>query len=76
MLSVLIILWQQAQARSRQADKVVARQGKKAGKRADKAVTRAAEAVSDVDWQKRLTTLKKRWDPSRLELEKISLSRH
>jgi hypothetical protein len=69
LLSILIILWQQAQTRSRQADKVVSRQTRKAGKR-------ATEAVSDVDWQKRLTTLKKRWDPSRLELEKISISRH
>jgi hypothetical protein len=68
LLSILVILWQQAQTRSRQADKTVSRQTKKAGKR-------AAETIADVDWQKRLTTLKKRWDPSRLELEKISISR-
>jgi hypothetical protein len=76
LLSILVIMWQQAQARSRQADKVVSRQTKKAVKRADKAVGRAGEAVSDLDWQKRLATLKKRWDPSRLELEKNSISRH
>jgi hypothetical protein len=76
LLSIAIIVWQQAQARSRQADKVVSRQTKQAGKRADKVVGRAAEAMADVDWQKRLKTLKKRWDPSRLELEKISISRH
>jgi hypothetical protein len=76
LLSIAIILWQQAQARSRQADKTVSRQSKKAGKRAEKVVGRAAEAMSEVDWQKHLKTLKKRWDPSRLELEKISISRH
>jgi hypothetical protein len=76
LFSIAIILWQQAQARSRQTDKAVSRQTKKAGKRANKAVGRAAETVSEVDWQKRLSTLKKRWDPSRLELEKISISRH
>jgi hypothetical protein len=76
LLSLAVILWQQAQARSRQADKVVSRQTRKAGKRAEKAVGRATEAVSDVDWHNRLTTLKKRWHPTRLELEKISISKH
>ena len=76
LISILVILYQQAQARSRQADKVVSKQTKKAVKRADKAVGRATDAVSDLDWQKRLSSLKKRWDPSRLELEKISISRH
>ncbi|MDQ6673954.1 MAG: hypothetical protein M3069_24950 [Chloroflexota bacterium] len=76
LLSILLLLWQQAQARSRQPDSVVARQGKKAGKRADKAVARAAEAVSEIDWRQRLTALKKHWNPSRMELEKISISRH
>jgi hypothetical protein len=76
LISILVILYQQAQSRSRQADKVVSKQTKKAVKRADKAVGRATDAVSDLDWQKRLTSLKKRWDPSRLELEKISISRH
>jgi hypothetical protein len=68
LISILVILYQQAQARQRQADKVVSKQSKKAGKR-------ASEAVSDLDLQKRLSTLKKRWDPSRLELEKMSISR-
>jgi hypothetical protein len=35
----------------------------------------AERAAPDVDWQKRLTQLKKRWGPRRLELEKISISR-
>jgi len=76
LLSVALILWQQSQARSRQAEKVVTRGTRKATKRADKAFGKAGAAMSDVDWQKRLSMLKKRWDPSRLELEKISLSRH
>src|SRR5207244_2709040 len=61
LLSLALVLWRQAQASSRQADKRVRRQ---------------AERMSDADWQKRLTKLKKRWNPSRLELEKISISRH
>jgi hypothetical protein len=76
LLSIAVILWQQSQARSRQAEKSVGRQTKKATKRADKALNRAGSAISDVDWQKRLSTLKKRWDANRLELEKISISRH
>ncbi len=75
LLSILAILWQQAQSRSQQREQAVSRHGKKAAKRAGRAVDKATEAVSDVDWQKRLTTLKKRWDPSRLELEKVSVSR-
>jgi len=58
LLSLAIILYQQAQRRSQRV-----------AKQADK-------SVSDLDLQKRLKTLKKRWDPSRLELEKISISRH
>ena len=30
----------------------------------------------DADWQKRLMSLKERWNPSRLELEKIAISKH
>jgi hypothetical protein len=61
LLSLALVLWRQAQASSKQADKRVRRQ---------------AEHLSDADWQKRLTKLKARWNPSRLELEKISISRH
>jgi hypothetical protein len=55
---------------------MVSKQARKAAGRADKAAGRASAAVSDLDWQKRLSALKKRWDPSRLELEKVSISRH
>jgi len=37
---------------------------------------RARSAMSDADWQKRLIALKGRWHPRRLELEKISISKH
>jgi hypothetical protein len=60
-LSLLLVLWQQSQARSR---------------RATKKARRATESFSDVDWQKRLMKLKGLWSPSRLEREKISISRH
>ncbi|HLZ25997.1 MAG TPA: hypothetical protein VKV73_01595 [Chloroflexota bacterium] len=76
LISIALIVYQQMQARSRQADKRVSRETRKAGKRADKAFGRASDAVSDLDLQKRLSTLKRRWNPSRLELEKISISRH
>jgi hypothetical protein len=71
LLSLALVLWRQAQSRAEDADKVVGRQAR----RADKAARHAAEAVSDVDWQKRLTKLKERWNPSRLELEKVLMSR-
>jgi hypothetical protein len=34
------------------------------------------ETATDADWQKRLMMLKERWSPRRLELEKVSISRH
>jgi hypothetical protein len=37
---------------------------------------RVREAVPEADWQKRLLKLKERWTPGRLELEKISISKH
>jgi hypothetical protein len=37
---------------------------------------RATDAVSDADWQQRLQHLKERWTPRRVELEKVSISRH
>ncbi len=61
MLSLLVVLWRQSQMRSRTASKKA---------------RHASESLSDVDWQKRLTKLKERWSPSRLELEKFQISRH
>jgi len=68
LMSILLILWRQKQSRSAKTSKSVS-------KRADKAAQRANEVVGDADWQKRLSKLKERWDPSRLELEKVSISR-
>jgi hypothetical protein len=41
-----------------------------------RAVKRASAAISEVEWQRRLNALKERWNPGRLELEKISISRN
>jgi hypothetical protein len=69
VLPTVFVLWRKAQSNSRSVGKVGRR-------RAEGAARRAGEVVSDVDWQKRLMALKERWSPSRLELEKISISRH
>jgi hypothetical protein len=54
VVSSLVVIWQQAQTRRKEADRL----------------------ISDVNWQKQLKQLKKRWSPRRVELEKISISRH
>ncbi|MBV9547215.1 MAG: hypothetical protein JOY61_22830 [Chloroflexi bacterium] len=41
-----------------------------------KQAKQARETISEADWQKRLLKLKERWTPGRLELEKISISKH
>ncbi|HEV7664341.1 MAG TPA: hypothetical protein VGQ62_12445 [Chloroflexota bacterium] len=69
LLSMLVVLWQQSQARSRSVDKKMRHQ-------AGKASSRVSDAASDLDWQKRLMHLKERWTPGRVELEKVSISRH
>lgn len=46
------------------------------GKRPTQAAKHTAQTISDADWQKRLIQLKERWTPHRLELEKVSISRH
>ena len=46
------------------------------GKRPTQAAKHTAQTISDADWQKRLIRLKERWTPHRLELEKVSISRH
>jgi hypothetical protein len=53
---------------------LVWQQSQQRARQTDKVVSR--KAISDVDWQKRLTKLKGRWTPGRLELEKFSISRH
>jgi hypothetical protein len=62
IVSTSVMIWRQMQ-RQRPG-----RALKRAGHHASK--------LSDADWQKRLNALKERWHPGRLELEKISISRH
>ena len=64
LVSLLAVLWQQSQARSKETNKRVRRRA-----------NRAADSVNDLDLQKRLAKLKERWNPGRLELEKVSISR-
>ena len=60
LVPLLILLWRASQRPSRST----------------RTVSRAAHNLSERDWQKRLGQLKERWSPSRLELEKIQISRH
>lgn len=76
LLSILLLLWRQSRASSQQPGDVARKQAARARGRADKAVDDATDMLSDTDWQKRLTKLKERWSPSRVELEKVSISRH
>jgi hypothetical protein len=89
MIPLMILLWRQSQSQSRaeamreeargRAEKAASRMGRQADKaatKADKAARRAAETLSDVDWQSRLMDLKERWNPSRLEIEKVQISKH
>jgi len=57
-VSVLVFLWQQAQGQP---------------KRTDKLARQAGDVVSDADWYQRLSKLKERWTPHRVELEKFSI---
>ena len=61
VLPILVFMWQKSQARSR---------------RIENAPRRAVDSLSELDWQHRLMKLKERWNPGRVELEKISISRH
>jgi hypothetical protein len=71
LLSLAVVLWQQSQSRSR-ADEARSR-ARGASHRATKAGRRAADSLSDLDWQQRLMALRELWNPGRLELEKVSL---
>ncbi len=70
LLTLAVVLWQQSQARSREEEAArTAKQARKLGKR-------AVDSVSDLDWMERLQHLRDLWNPSRVELEKISIPRH
>jgi hypothetical protein len=84
LLSAAIFLWQQSQARSRSqmaedrlksTSRDARRRAEKTSRQANKFGRKAAHAVSETDWQQRLVQLKERWNPGRVELEKISIPR-
>jgi len=81
LIPLLFLLWRQSQQQSREerirAELLAAAgRGERMGRQADKAARRAAQSMSEVDWQKALLDLKDRWNPTRLELEKYQISRH
>jgi hypothetical protein len=73
LVSVGLLLWQQSRSRAHRAEKMSSRHGmRRMGRKASK---KGRDAVSDIDWQARLNQLKERWSPTRLELEKVQISR-
>lgn len=76
LLSIMLLLWRQSRAATREPRQVLRDNARSARSRAAHAVDDASDALPDVDWYRRLNKLKERWSPSRVELEKISISRH
>jgi len=77
LLSVAVVLWQQWRARSRSEARTrdVRKHAGKASKHASKMGRKAADTVSELDWQQRLMALRELWTPGRVELEKVSIPR-
>jgi hypothetical protein len=80
VLPVLVWAWQRSRSRGIESQvrgraDLVTRRGDKAARWTDRAARQAAQAISDMDWQQRLATLKELWQPVRLELEKTSITR-
>jgi len=73
LLTLAVVLWQQSQARSREEE--AAREAARAAKEARKAGKRAVDTLSEVDWMERLQHLRDLWNPTRVELEKVSIPR-
>jgi hypothetical protein len=79
VLPLIVWAWQRSRSRSIQrevrgrADKA-ARRGQKATRWTDRVARQAAQTVSEMDWQQRLGVLKELWHPSRVELEKTSIT--
>jgi len=70
LLSLALVLWQRSQQRPEMESRA-----RDVRHRADKMSRRANRAINDTDWQDRLTHLKERWTPGRIELEKVSIPR-
>jgi len=77
LLTLSFVLWQQAQARSREekAARLAQEEAARAAKGARKAGKRVADTLSDIDWMERLQQLRDLWNPTRVELEKVSIPR-
>jgi hypothetical protein len=80
LIPLLFFLWRQSRQQSREERiraeiLATAGRGERMGRQADKAARRAAQTMSEVDWQRALLDLKERWNPARLELEKYQISR-
>jgi hypothetical protein len=73
LLTLGVVLWQQSQARSREEE--AARAAARTAKEARKTGKRAVDMISDVDWMERLQHLRDLWNPTRVELEKVSIPR-
>ena len=71
LLSLAVFLWQQSQARSRAQE--ASRRMDKASRRMAKTSKGAKKAMQEADWQERLMQLRERWNPSWLELDKVSV---
>lgn len=78
LISVLLLVWQQSRSRSGASDRIqpVRSRASSALDRTTRSARGAAQTISDIDWQTRLAHLKERWTPTRVELEKTSISRH
>jgi len=80
LLPIAVLLWQKAQSRSnsrledaRSRSRDVKGRARDASKQAGKKGRQMAEAVSEMDWQQRLMHLREFWNPSRIEMEKVSI---
>jgi hypothetical protein len=83
LLPIAVLLWQKAQSRSnsrvdeaRSRSRDVKGRVKQASKQASKKGREAVSAISEVDWQQRLMHLREFWNPSRIEMEKVSIPKH
>jgi hypothetical protein len=73
LLTLAVVLWQQSQARSREEE--AAREAARSAKEARNVGKRAIDLAADVDWMERLQHLRDLWNPTRVELEKVSIPR-
>jgi hypothetical protein len=73
LLTLAVVIWQQSQARSREQE--AAREAARTAREARTVGRRAIDSISDVDWMARLQHLRDLWNPTRVELEKVSIPR-